>query len=199
MVGGSILALILLASLLFCCRKRRAKRDFERSGGGHSEGQPGYGKFVCCGHGTCNRNNRQPQMEQKTPLKPFILKSESAAITPKDGQQQRAVSLGRRYSTESQKSAGSEASTGSLYSSDSQGSQRGKRRSQERPLLLKLTYLVTPVINGPQNNPRSRVGRSSLPNPPEVPTIVVEPPQSETPDRMRRHQRTLSLQCLVYW
>jgi hypothetical protein len=77
-----VLVLILLALLLFCCRKRRAKRDPERSGGSHSNGQPEYGQFACCNHGNCNKNNGQSQiMEQKTPLKPFVLKSDPAAIT----------------------------------------------------------------------------------------------------------------------
>lgn len=187
-VGGGVLVLILLALLVFCCRKRRAKRDVEHSGDGHSEGHPGYGQFACCSHGTCNRGKGQPQMGQKTPLKPFVLRSDPEALTPMGGQQprqqQRPVTPNRRDSTDSQKSAGSDISTGSVYSSDSEGSQRS-RRSQKRPPPLKLTSLVTPVINGPQHNPRDRVGRSSLLS--EVPMIVVEPPQSMTPDRMRRH------------
>ncbi|KAF9643948.1 hypothetical protein BDM02DRAFT_3122696 [Thelephora ganbajun] len=184
-VGGGVLVLILLALLLFCCCRRRAKRDLERSGDSHSEGRAGYGQFVCCDHGTCSRNNAQSQMEQKTPLKPFVLKSGATVLTPKEGPQQHNVSLNRRDSTESQKSAGSDVSTGSSYSPDSEGSQRG-RRSQKRPPPLKLTSLVTPVINGPQDNPRNKVDRSSLQNPQEVPTIIVEPPRSETPDRMKR-------------
>lgn len=190
-VGGGVLALILLALLLFCCRKRRAKGDVEHSSDGHSGGQPGYGQFACCDHGTCNRNKGQAQMGQKTPLKPFVLKSDPEALAPKDGQQprqqQHAIPLNRRDSTDSQGSTGSDTSTGTEYSSDSEGSQRGRRRSQKRPPPLKLTSLVTPVINGPQYNPRNRADRSSLQNPRGVPTIVVEPPQSVTPDRMRRH------------
>jgi hypothetical protein len=188
-----VLILILLALLLFCSRKRQAKRDVERSGGGHSEGQAGYGQFACCDHGTCNRNKGQSQMGQKTPLKPFALKSDPAALTPRDGQQpgkqqqQHRVPLNRRDSTESQKSAGSDTSTGSAYSSDSEGSQRGGRKSQKRPPPLKLTSLVTPVINGPQYNPRNRVNHLSLPNSHGVPAIVVELPQYVTQDRMRRH------------
>jgi hypothetical protein len=174
-----VLILILLALLLFCCRKRRAKRDLERSSGGHSEGGPGYGQFACCNHGTCNKNNGQSQMEQKIPLKPFVLRSGAAAPAPKEGQQEHAISLERRDSTESHRSAGSDSS--SSYSSDSEGSQRGRRRSQKRPPPLKLTSLVTPVINGPQNNPRHRVNHSSPPNPHEVPTIMVEPPRTVTP------------------
>jgi hypothetical protein len=184
--GGGALVLILLALLLFCCRKRRTKKDLERSGDGHSEGQPGHGQFTCCNHGTCNRNNSQHQMEQKTPLKPFILRSDPVAMTPRDGQRQHAVPPNRRESTESQKSAGSDTSTGTAYSSDSQGSQRGKRRSQKRPPPLKLTSLVTPVINGPHRNPRDRADRSSLPHQRGVPAIAVDPPQSGIPDRMRR-------------
>ena len=152
------MVLILLALLLFCCRKRRAKKDLERSGGGHSEGELRYGQFACCNHGICNRNNGKPQMEQKSPLKPFVLKPYSVAPTPKEGQQRYTISLKRRDSTESHKSDGSD--TSSSYSSDSEGSQRGRRRSQKRPPSLKLTSLVTPVINGPQNNPRQRVGRA---------------------------------------
>lgn len=177
-VGGGVLVLILLALLLFCCRKRRAKKDLERSGGDHSEGEHGYGQFACCNHGICNKNNGQPRMEQKSPLKPFILKSDPAALTPKEGRQQHTIPSKRRDSTESHKSAGSD--TSSSYSSDSESSQHGRRRSQKRPPPLKLTSLVTPVINGPQNNPRHRVDRSSLQNPHEVPTIIVEPPQSAT-------------------
>jgi len=169
-----------------CCRKRRAKRDVECSGGGHSEGQPGYGQFTSCNHATCDRNNGQLQMEQKTPLKPFVLRSDSRALTAKEGQQQHVVSLNRRGSAESQKSAGSDVSTSSAYSSGSESYQRGKKKSLKRPPPLKLTALVTPVISGPQNNPRTRVDRSSPPDSDEVPTIVVEPPQSETSHRMRR-------------
>lgn len=180
------MVLILLALLLFCCRKRRSRKDLERSGDDHSEGQSGHGQFTCCNHGTCNRNNGQPHMEQKTPLKPFILKSDPAVLTPRDGQRQHPVPLNRRDSAESQKSAWSDASTGTAYSSDSEGSQRGKRRSQKRPPPLKLTSLVTPVVNGPQYNPRDRAGRSSFPHPRQVPAVVVEPPRSEIPDRMRR-------------
>jgi len=184
-VGGGVLVLILLALFLFCCRKRRVKRDPELSGGGHSDGQPGYGQFACCNHGNC-KSNGQPQIEQKAPLKPFVLKSDSAALTPKEGQQQRAVSLNRRDSTESLKSAGSDTSVGSAYSSDFGGSQYS-RRSQKRPPPLKLTSLVTPVIHGPQNNPRQGVDRSSLRNSREVPAIAVEPLQSGTPDGMGSH------------
>lgn len=177
------MALILLALLLFCCRKRRAKRDPERSGGIHSDGQPGYGQFACCNHGNCNSNG-QPPTEQKAPPKSSILKSDSATLTPKEGQQeQRIVSLNRRDSTESQKSAGSDTSVGSAYSSGSQYS----KRSQKRPPPLKLTSLVTPVIRGPQDNPRQGVDRSSLRNSREVPVIVVEPPQSGIPDGMGSH------------
>jgi len=179
------LVLILLALLLFCCRKRRAKRDPERSGGGHSNGQPGYGQFACCNHGNCNNNNNngQPQMEQKTPPKPFMLESDSATLTPKEDQEQRVVSLNRRDSTESPKSAGSDTTVGSSYSCDSEGS-RYSRRSQKRPPPLKLTSLVTPVIRGPQDNPRQGVDRSSLRNSRGVPAIVVEPPQSGIPGGM---------------
>lgn len=178
--------LILLVLCLFCGAKRRAKRDPERSGGDHPEGQPGYGQFACCNHGICTRNIGQPQMEQKTPLKPFILKSDPAALTLNEGKQQHVVSLNRRNSTESQKSAGSDTSTGSSYSSDSERPRRGRRRSQKRPPPLKLTSLVTPVINGPQDNPRSRVDPPPLPNPQEVPPIVVEPPRSGIHERLRR-------------
>lgn len=180
--------LILLALLLFCCRKRRPKGDPERSGGGrsHPGRQPGYGQFSCCSHGTCDKDNGQPHMEQKTPLKPFMLKPDPKTLPPKEGRQH-AVSLNRRDSTRSLGSGGSDASPGSAYSSDSEGSQRGKGELQKRPPPLKLTSLVTPVVNDPQRNPRNRVNRSSLLNPHEVPAIVVEPPRSETPDRMRRY------------
>lgn len=178
--------MIILALLLFCCRNRRAKSDLERSGGGHSEGQLGDGQFACCNHGTHHRNNGQRQMGEKGPLKPLILKSDSATPTHKKGQRH-TVSLNRRESNGSQKS-GSDASTYSSYSSDSADSQHSRRRSQKRPPPLKLTSLVTPVIHGPQDNPRHGVDdRSSLPNTHTVPTIVVEPPQPTTPDRMGRH------------
>lgn len=186
-VGGGVLVLILLALLLFCCCKRRGKRDLEHSGGGHSEGQHGYGQFACCNHGNCNKNGGQPQMEQKTPMKPFILKSDPVVLISKGPPQQHSVSLNRRDSTESQDSAGSDYSTETLCSSDSEGPQRGKRRSQKRPPPLKLTALVTPVVNGPQDNPRRRADRSSPPSPHEIPMVAVDPPQSGTPDRMRRH------------
>ncbi|KAF9785708.1 hypothetical protein BJ322DRAFT_732696 [Thelephora terrestris] len=185
-VGGGVLALILLACLLFCCCKRRRKRDLERSDHGHPEGQPGYGQFDCCSHGTCNRNGGQPQMEQKTPLKPFILKSDPVAPNSKGSLQPQHVSFNRRDSGGSQESVGSDASTETMCSYGSGGSQRGKRRSQKRPPPLKLTSLVTPVVNGPQDNPRRRVDGSSLQNPHEIPAIVVDPPQSRTPDRVRR-------------
>ena len=185
--GGGTLLLILLALLLCYCRKRRAKGDLERSGDGHSEGQLEHGQFACCNHGTCNRNNGQPHMEQKAPLKPFILKSDPVALTPKEGWQQQSLTLTRRDSTETQNSAGSDSTAASVYSSDSEGSRRGRRKSQKRPPPLKLTSLVTPVINGPQHNPRNRVNRLSLPNPHEVPAIIVEPPQSETPEGMGRY------------
>jgi len=186
-VGGGVLALILLAFLIFCCRKRRRRSDVEHSENGHPEGQPGYGQFACCNHGTCNRNVGQPQMDQKTPLKPFILKSDPVTPIPTGRPQQHNVSLNRRDSGESQKSAGSDVSADTLCSSDSEGSRRGRRRSQKRPPPLKLTALVTPVVNGPQGDPRRRADRSSPPNPHEIPAIVVDPPQSRTPDRLRRY------------
>ena len=168
------MALILFALLLFCCCKRRAKGDLERSGDGNLEGQPGHGQFACCTHGTYNRNNGQPHMEQ-TPLKSFVLRSDPVALAPKEGLQQHAVPLTRRGSTETQNSAGSDASPTTMYSSDSEGSQHGRRKSQKRPPPLKLTSLVTPVVNGPQHNPRNGVNRSSLQNPYEVPAIAVKP------------------------
>jgi hypothetical protein len=183
--GGGALLLIFLALLLFCCRRRRARGDLERSGDAHSEGQLAHGQFVCCNHGACNRNNGQLHIEQKT-LRPFVLRSDPTALNPREDQQEHAVSLARRDSTETQKSAGSDSSSASMYSSDSECSQRGRRRTRKRPPPLKLTSLVTPVINGPQHNPRNGVNRLSFPNPYEVPAIIVEPPGSETPDRMRR-------------
>jgi hypothetical protein len=186
-VGGGVLVLILFALLLFCCCKRRGKGDLERSGGGQSEEQHGYGQFACCSHGTCNRTAGQPQTEQKTPLKPFVLRSDPVAPTPnsKERPQQHHISLNRRDSVESQ---GSESDTvaGSVYSSDSESTRGGKRRSQKRPPPLKLTSLVTPVINGPQNNTRRRADLPSPPSPREVPTIVVDPPRSTIPDRLKR-------------
>lgn len=178
-VGGGVLALILLVLLLFCC-KRRGKKDLERGAGGNSEEEHGYGQFACCNHGNCNKNGGAAQMEQKTPLKPFALRSDPAASNPRDLPQFK-VSLNRRASAESQKSVGSDTYSESTYSTDSEGS--GKRRSQKRPPPLKLTSLVTPVVNGPQNNPR-RVDRSSIPR---LPAIVVDPPPSAIPERMRRH------------
>ena len=182
-VGGGVLVLILLALFLFCRRKRRAKRGLELFGGDHSKGELGYGQFVACDHEIYNGNNGQLQMEQKSPLTPFIFKSDSAALTT-NGQQQPVISLERRDSTESHASAGSDSN--SSYSCDSEGSRRS-RRSQKRPPPLKLTSLVTPVINGPQNNPCRGVDHPSFSNPHEVPTIIAEPPQYLTPDRMRRY------------
>lgn len=185
-VGGGVLVLILLGLLLFCC-KRRPKRDLERSGGGRPEGQHGYGQFACCNHGICDKNGGQPQVDQKTPLKPFILKSDPVASTPNARPRQQNVSLTRRDSSESQKSAGSDSSADTLCSSYSEDSQPGKRRSHKRPPPLKLTSLVTPVVNGPQDNPRRGVDRPSPPGLHGVPAIVVNPPQSETPEKIRRH------------
>jgi hypothetical protein len=124
-------------------------------------------------------------MGQKTPLKPFALRSDPPTRAPKKDQQQHVVSFNRRDSDEGQKSAGSDASTCSAYSSGSEGYRRAKR-SQKRPPPLKLTSLVTPVISGPQDNPRNRADRLSPPTPHDVPTIVVEPPRSDTSHRMRR-------------
>lgn len=178
-----MLVLILIALFLFCCRKRRAKRGLELFGGNNSEGEPGYGQFVICDHGIYNGNSGQLQMEQKSPLTPFVFKSDSAALTT-NGQQQPVISLERMDSTESRGSVGSDSN--SSYSCDSEGSRRS-RRSQKRPPPLKLTSLITPIINGPQNNPRHGVDRSSFSNPHEVPTIIAEPPQYLTPDRMRQY------------
>lgn len=183
-VGGGVLVLILVALFLFFCRKRRAKRNLERSGGDHSKGEPGYGQFASYNHGIYDRNNGQPQMEQKSPLTPFMMKSDSATVTTEEGQQQPAISLERRGSTESHASAGSDSN--SSYSCDSEGSRRS-RRSQKRPPPLKLTSLVTPAINGPQNNPRHGVDHPSFSYPHEAPTIIVELSQSVTPYRMRQH------------
>ena len=127
-------------------------------------------------------------MEQKTPLKPFILKSDPvASSTPKERPQEHKVSLNRRDSAESQRSTGSDTGTDILCSYDSDGAQRGTRRSQKRPPPLKLTSLVTPVISGPQNDPRRRGDLSSPPGLHEVPGIVVGPPPYVAPGRMRRH------------
>lgn len=173
--GGLLLLLIALLLCCCCCRRRRAKKDVERP-----DKQPG--QFTECGHGTCNGNHGQVQMEQKTPLRPFALRSD-VPLTSKEGPQQHVISLKHRDSTESQKSAGSDASVDSAYSSGPEVPQHGRRRSQKRPPPLKLTSLITPVINGPQDNPRARASRS----PPQVPTIVVESPQPEpSPGRMRR-------------
>jgi hypothetical protein len=180
------LVLILLGLLLFCC-KRRPKRDLERSGGGNPEGPHGYGQFACCNHGICDKNGGQPQVDQKTTLKPFVLKSDPMASTPNARPMQKKVSLNRRDSSESQKSAGSDSSAGTSTSSHSEDSQPGKRRSQKRPPPLKLTSLVTPIVNGPQDNPRRAVGRPSPPGLHGVRAIVVNPPQSETAERIKRH------------
>lgn len=186
-VGGGVLVLILLGLLLFCCCKRRPKRDLERSGGGHPEGQHGYGQFACCNHGICDKPGGQPQVDQKTPLKPFILKSDPVASTPNARPRQQNDPLSRRDSSESQESAGSDSSADTLCSSYSEDYQPGKRRSQKRPPPLKLTSLVTPIVNGPQDNPRRGVGRPSPPGLHGVPAIVVNPPKNETPERIRRH------------
>lgn len=185
-VGGGVLVLILLGLLLFCC-KRRPKRDLERSGGGDSEGQHGYGQFACCNHGTCNKNGGQLQTDQKTPLKPFVLRSDPVAPIPNARPQRRNISLNRRDSSESQKSAGSDSSADTLCSSYSEDSQPSKRRSQKRPPPLKLTSLVTPIVNGPQDNPRKGAGRPSPPGLHGVPAVVVNPPRSGTPERIRQH------------
>ena len=185
-VGGSVLFLILLSLLVFCCCKRRRKSDIERSGGDHQEGQHGYGQFSCCSHGTCTRNGGQPQTAQKTPLKPFILKSSTATLAPKEHPPQDIISLKGRSSVDDQKSPASDAVSETVYSSDSESSQRGRRRSQKRPPPLKLTSLVTPVLNGPQENPRRRADRSSPPSPHRVPAIVVEPPQPMKSGGVRR-------------
>jgi len=173
-VGGGVLVLILLALLLLCCHKRRAKRDPEHTGGRH-EGHTGHGQFNCC--------NAQTPMGPKSPLRPFILKS-PAALTTKERQRQQpvTVSLNRRDSTGSQKSSESDTCE-SDYSTD--GSSRRRRGPHKRPPPLKLTSLVTPVINGPQHNPRDK----TLQNPHEIPTIVVESPRSRSrsPERVKRH------------
>jgi len=169
--------------LVCCCRKRRAKRDLER-GDGHPRGKADHGQFSCCDHGTC-RNHGQTSMEQRTPLRPFALKSEPVVVITKQPPQHHTVSFNRRDSTGSQKSAGSDAGSGESDYSDG-SSQRGKKGVLKRPPPLKLTSLVTPVINGPQDNPRDKTQRPTLQNPLEVPTIVVEPPRSRTPDGMRR-------------
>jgi len=183
-VGGGVFVLILLVLLLFCCRKRRGKKDLEHSGGGQSE--HGYGQFAYCDHGACNKSGGQAQMEQKTLLRPFTLKSDPVAPTREERPQRHNVPPNRRDSSESQASAGSDT-TETLCSSDSESSQRGRRRSQKRPPPLRLTSLVTPVINSLQNNTRRRVDHPSPPNLHEAPAIIVNPPQSGTPDRMRRH------------
>jgi len=178
-VGGSVLALILLTLLIFCCRKRRGQKGLERSGGNRSEGR--HVQFACCNHGARNRHGEQTQMEQKTSLKPFVLKSD-----PKGRPQGHSVSLNRRDSAESQKSGGSVTSTETLCSPDSEGFQRGTRKSRRRPPPLKLTSLVTPIVSGPRNNLRRGVDRPSPPGPHGIPTIVVDPPQPVTLDRTRR-------------
>ena len=153
--------MILLVVLLVCCFKRRSERDPERSGGDRSQGQSVGGQFACCNHGVCTGSNTQLHMEQRTPLRPFVLRSDPDALTYPKAQQQRIISLNRRNSTESQKSAGTDESTSTSYSSDSEGPlQRDRKKFHKRPPPLKLTSLVTPVINGPQDNPRRRVDRS---------------------------------------
>ena len=180
-VGGGGLLLILLGLLLLCCRKRRAKRDLERSG------ECQHGQFTSCNHGTCNTGNVQTPMGQRTPLKPFVLKSDPEAFTIKEVQRQPVVtiSLNRRDSTGSQKSAGSDTASNDSDSLSDGDSRRGKKGTHKRPPPLKLTSLVTPVINGPQHNPRDKA-HSSLRDPPEIPVIVVDPPQSDTPERIQR-------------
>jgi len=163
-VGGGVLVLILLTLLLFCCRKHSGKKDLERSEGQHSQ-------FACCNHRTYNRNCGKSQMEQKTPIKSFVLKSGPVDPTPKERLQEHVVSLNRRDS------AGSDTSADTLCLSDSEGSQRGTRRMQRRPPPLKLISLVTPVIKGPQDNPRRKANPPSPPGLHGVHTIVADPPQ----------------------
>ena len=176
--------MILLVLLLSCYRRRRGKNDVECSGSSHPEGQQAHCKSACRNHNTCNRNGGKPQTGQKTPSKPFILKLEP--VTSTERPQEHHVTFNPRDSVGSQKSAGSDTSTDTLCLSDSNGFQRGARRSQKRPPPLKLNCLITPVINGPRNNPRARADRFSPPSPRGVPTIVVHPPQSATSDRRRR-------------
>ena len=181
-VGGGVFLLILFVLLLVCCRKRRAKRDLEHVVDGHHEGKTDHGQFSCCAHGTCNRNNGQTPMGERSPLRPFVLRSEPVPLITKEVPKQHTIPLNCRDSVGSQKSAGSD--TGSSEYSDSP--QRGKRGLLKRPPPLKLTSLVTPVINGPQDNPRDKIHGSTLSNSSEIPTIVVESPRSHTPDRTRR-------------
>lgn len=182
-VGGGVFLLVLLVLLLVCCRKRRAKKDLECAGDG--QGKTGNGQFSCCNHGTCNKNHAPTPMGERTPLRPFALKPDPAVLITKEPSRQRTVSFKRRDSTGSQKSAGSDAGSGESEYSDG-SSQRGKKGLLKRPPPLKLTSLVTPVINGPQDNPRDKGQRTTL-HLPEVPSIVVESPRSQSPpDRMRR-------------
>lgn len=183
-VGGGVFLLILLVLLLVCCRKRRAKRDLERAGGGHHDEKTDHGQFSCCDHGTCNRNNGQTPVGQRTPLRPFALRPNPVALTTKEVPQQDAVSLRCRDSAGSHKSAGSD--TGSCESEYSDSPKRSKRGLLKRPPPLKLTSLVTPVINGPQDNPRDKAHASTLSDPSEIPTIVVESPRSESPRGVKR-------------
>lgn len=152
------MALILFVLLLVWCCRRRPKRDPERSGGDRSQEQSVGGQFACCNHGVCTGNDRQLHMEQRTPLKPFVLKSDPDALTYQKAQRQRVISLNRRNSAESQGSAGTGEDTSTPNSSDSEGPPQ--RRFHKRPPPLKLTSLVTPVINGPQDNPRRRLDHS---------------------------------------
>ena len=155
--GGGALVLILLVLLLVYRCRRRSKRDPERSGGDRSQEQPMGCQFARCNHGTGTRDNGQLRMEQRTPLRPFVLKSDPDALTSQKAQQH-IISLNRRNSTESQGSAGADEGTRTPNSSDSEGSP--ERKFHKRPPPLKLASLVTPVINGPQDNPRRRVDRS---------------------------------------
>lgn len=173
------MVLILLALLLLCRRKRRGRKDLERTGDGH---HTGHGQFTSCSHGACNT---QTPMGQGTPLRPFALKIDPAPLTTKEDKQQHTVnvSLNRRDSTGSQKSAGSDTGSGDSACSSDEGARR-RKGEHKRPPPLKLTSLVTPVINGPQHNPRDK-NRSPPQGPPELPRIVVDPPLSETPEKMK--------------